>query len=108
MKIGLRDRPISSAILAMALCIGTAAYAQDVSNTNNNKSNATSGDEFPDIVEIDVFGGVSVYGQVQRGLTTQLVDGGVVGLGVTWNATRRIGLEVWGDWNQANVEFRTP
>jgi outer membrane protein OmpA-like peptidoglycan-associated protein len=108
MKTGLRVRPISSAILALALCFGTAAYAQDVSNTNNNKSKTSSGDEFPDIVEIDVFGGVSVYGQVMRGLDTKLVDGGVVGLGVTWNATRRVGLELWADWNQANVEFRTP
>jgi outer membrane protein OmpA-like peptidoglycan-associated protein len=111
MKIGIRVTSIRSAILAAALCFGTAAYAQDVSNTNSNKTKASSGssgDELPDIVEIDVFGGVSVYGQVQRGLTTKLVDGGVFGVGVTWNMTRRVGLEFWGDWNQANVEFRTP
>ena len=111
MKTGLRVRPIGSAILAMALCFGTAAYAQDVSNTNNNQSKASSGssgDELPDLVEIEVFGGVSVYGQVMRGLDTKLVDGGVLGVGVTWNATRRVGLELWADWNQANVEFRTP
>jgi outer membrane protein OmpA-like peptidoglycan-associated protein len=108
MKTRLRVRPISSAILATALCFGTAAYAQDASKTNNNKAKTSSGDEYPDIIEIDVFGGVSVYGQVMRGLDTKLVDGGVVGLGVTWNATRRVGLELWGDWNQANVEFKTP
>jgi outer membrane protein OmpA-like peptidoglycan-associated protein len=111
MKIGLGVRSISSAILAAALCFGTAAYAQDVSNTNNTKSKASSGssgDELPDIVEIEVFGGVSVYGQVMRGLDTKLVDGGVLGVGVTWNATRRVGLELWADWNEANVEFRTP
>jgi hypothetical protein len=113
MKTRLRLRPISSAILSAALCLGTAAYAQDASNTNANNSKASNakastGDEYPDIVEIDVFGGVSVYGQVMRGLDTKLVNGGVVGLGLTWNATRRVGLELWGDWNQANVEFRTP
>ncbi|MGI8959338.1 MAG: outer membrane beta-barrel protein, partial [Bryobacteraceae bacterium] len=108
MKTGLRVRPISSAILAAALCFSTAAYGQDANNTSNNKSKTTSGDEFPDIVEIEVFGGVSVYGQVMRGLDTKLVDGGVAGVGVTWNATRRVGLELWADWNQANVEFRTP
>ncbi|MGI9071961.1 MAG: outer membrane beta-barrel protein, partial [Bryobacteraceae bacterium] len=114
MKSGFRVRPISSAILAVALCVGTSGYAQDVSNTNNNKTKASSassgssGDELPDLVEIEVFGGVSVYGQVMRGLDTKLVDGGVLGVGVTWNATRRIGLELWADWNEANVEFRTP
>jgi outer membrane protein OmpA-like peptidoglycan-associated protein len=114
MKTGFRVRPISSAILAVALCFGTAGYAQDTSNTqttsntSTNAAKASSGDEFPDIVEIEVFGGVSVYGQVMRGLTTKLVDGGVLGVGVTWNATRHVGLELWADWNQANVEFRTP
>src|SRR5947209_13860984 len=100
MKIRLRLRPMNSAILATALCFGTAAYAQDASKTNNQASKTSStGDEYPDIVEIDVFGGVSVYGSVARGLDTKLVDGGVVGLGVTWNASRRVGLELWGDWN---------
>jgi len=97
MKTRLRLRPISSAILSAALCFGTVAYAQDASKTNNNKSKTSSGDEYPDIVEIDVFGGVSMYGAVVRGLDTKLVNGGVAGLGVTWNATSRVGLELGAD-----------
>ncbi len=108
MKTRLRPRPISSAILSAALCFGTAAYAQDASKTNQNTSKTSTGDEYPDIVEIDVFGGVSVYGAVARGLTTKLVDGGAFGGGVTWNASRHVGLELWGAWDQANVEFKSP
>jgi outer membrane protein OmpA-like peptidoglycan-associated protein len=99
----------SSAILSAVLCVATGAFAQGTSNTTNTKSaNAgSSGDEFPDIVEIEVFGGVSLFGQVNRGLGTRLVDGGVAGLGVTWNPSRWVGLELWGDFAQANVEFLT-
>jgi len=110
MKTRLKLRPISSALLSTALCISTVAFAQDASKTsnNNNKSTGSSGDEFPDLVEIEAFGGISLYGQVMRGLDTKLVDGGVAGLGVTWNASRWVGLELWADYAQANVEFKTP
>jgi outer membrane protein OmpA-like peptidoglycan-associated protein/opacity protein-like surface antigen len=93
------------------LCLGTAAYAQDASQTNqtNQKTAKTStGDEYPDIIELTVFGGVSLYGAVVRGLDTKLVDGGLVGGAVTWNASRRVGLELWGDYDVANVEFKSP
>ena len=109
MKAWLKFTPISSAILSAVLCFGTGAFAQGTNNANNTKSANTtsSADEHPDIVEIDVFGGISMFGQVNRGLGTKLVDGGVAGLGVTWNASRWIGLELWGDFAQANVEFKT-
>jgi outer membrane protein OmpA-like peptidoglycan-associated protein len=109
MKAWPKFTPIGSAML-LAVCCVSGAFAQGTTgNANQSKSSntATSADEHPDIVEIDVFGGVSMYGEVNRGLGTKLVNGGVAGLGVTWNPTRRIGLELWGDFSQANVEFRT-
>ncbi len=116
MSSGLRFRPISSAILSAALCFGTTAFAQDASNSANSQNatnSAQSGggsaaDEFPDIVEIDPFGGVSLYGAVNQGLGLKLVNGGVGGLRATYNASKWIGLEVWGDFAQANGRFLTP
>src|SRR5947209_11705133 len=83
METRLRIRPLSSAILCAALTMGSAAYAQNTSTNAPPKAPAavsTGGeDEFPDIVEIDPFGGISTYGQVNRCLTTHLVTGGVAG-----------------------------
>src|SRR4051794_17253579 len=109
MKAWPKFRPIGSAMLLAAVCFATGAFAQGTSNTNKPTSTnaSSSADEHPDIVEIDVFGGISMYGQVNRGLGMKLVDGGVAGLGLTWNPSRWVGLELWGDFAQANVEFRT-
>ena len=112
----LRFRPISSAILSAAMCFGTMASAQDANTTANAQNAANSSksmggaaaDEFPDIVEIDPFGGVSTYGAVNQGLGLKLVNGGVGGLRVAYNASKWIGLEAWGDFAQANGRFLTP
>src|SRR5215831_9996334 len=80
-------RPIGSVLLGSALCFGTAAFAQDTSTATNASANqtakaknASSEDEHPDLVEIDPFGGVSIWGNVARGLNTKLADGGLGGL----------------------------
>ena len=112
----LRFRPIGSAILSAAMCFGTMASAQDANNTaspqnaaNSSKSmGGATADEFPDIVEIDPFGGVSTYGAVNQGLGLKLVNGGVGGLRVAYNASKWIGIEAWGDFAQANGRFLTP
>ncbi len=115
MKSRLKFRPIGSAALCAALCFGASAFAQDASNqsttttkTKTAKSAGASGlDEYPDLIEIDPFGGVSTYGQVQRGLTTKLVDGGLFGLRLAYNPAAYFGIELWADFDQANVEFRS-
>lgn len=101
----LRFRPLSSTILCGALCFATVAYAQ---NTNNAKNNAkTSGeDQYPDLVELDPFGGVSLYGTVVAGLGEKLVDGGVAGIRLAVNPSKWIGYELFWDYSQANVEFQ--
>ncbi len=116
MKSRLRFKPIGSGVLCMAVCLGTAAYAQDT-NTQSTAGTATNApkakaagasglDQYPDLIEIDPFGGVSTYGQVLRGLTTKLVNGGVGGLRLTYNPSAYLGIELWADFDQANVEFR--
>ncbi len=107
MKNRLSFRPLSSAVLCLGLCLGTAAYAQTATNTSKNGKGMSGEDEYPDIVEVDVFGGVQLNGQVMRGLDTKLVDGGVGGLRIAYNPTKYLGLELWADFAQANVEFRT-
>ncbi len=109
METRLRFRPLSSAVLCAALCLGTAAYAQAPNNPPNKATASSSGeDQYPDLVELDPFGGVSIYGAVARGLTTKLVDGGVAGARVGVNPTKWIGLELFWDYAQANVEFKQP
>ncbi len=112
METRLRFRPLSSAVLCVALTLGSGAFAQN--NTNNQttgnrmaKSSGGGDDAMPDIVEIDPFGGVSTFGQVNRGLTTHLVTGGIGGLRVAVNPARHFGIEGFVEFSQANVEFRS-
>jgi outer membrane protein W len=128
MKSRLIFKPINFSVLCAAMCFNTLAYAQDAGSAAQNAAGAaqnTAGaaanqttnaakkvssanglDEYPDLIEIDPFGGVSTYGQVLRGLTTKLVDGGVAGLRLTYNPSAYVGIELWADYAQANVEFR--
>jgi len=106
----LRYRPISSALLCATLCFATAALAQDANSTNTSKAAkaASSGeDEYPDLVEIDPFGGISLYGAVVAGLGTKMVDGGVGGVRFAVNPAKYFGIELWADYARANVEFQT-
>jgi opacity protein-like surface antigen len=123
MKVRLHFRPVGLLLLGSAFCFSTVAFAQnatqDTNGSANNQTNNTASanppkavsasgqDEYPDIVEIDPFGGISTYGAVMRGLDTKLVDGGLGGLRIDFNPTRHLGLELWGDFDQANVEFRS-
>lgn len=105
MKNRLKIRPFRSTIMCAALCLATAAFGQN--NTNTTKpASAGAGDEYPDLVEIDPFGGISTWGLVTPGLGEKLVDGGVGGLRIAVNPNRWLGLELWADFDQANVEFR--
>ncbi len=109
-RLGIK--PISSAFLCVALCLGTRVYAQDTNNTQNTaatkQANAggSSADEYSDKFEIDPFGGISIWGTVSRGLNTKLVDGGLGGLRLAWNPALYFGIELWGEYDVANVEFK--
>ena len=64
MNTRLLARPISSAILCLTLCSGTAVFAQDTNTTKTTVKMANGQDEYPDLWEIDAFGGIQVYKQV--------------------------------------------
>ncbi len=108
MKTRLKSRPLNSAILCATLCFGTLAYGQAANNAPKNAKTSSGEDQYPDLVELDPFGGISIYGAVMRGLDTKLVDGGVAGVRLAVNPTKYLGLELWWDYAQANVEFKSP
>lgn len=109
MKIRLKFKPVSVAILCAALFCATA-FAQDTTNATPNQTNTpkvgSSQDQYPDIVEFDPFGGISTYGQVQRGLDTKMLDGWVGGVRIAVNPNKWFGLELWGDLTRNNEHFR--
>ena len=101
----LVSRPISSLVLCATLCAGTAVFAQDANTTKTTVKMADGQDQYPDLWEIDPFGGIQAYGQVNRGLDEKLSNGGVVGGRFTYNPYRYLGLELWMDYSIANVNF---
>jgi outer membrane protein OmpA-like peptidoglycan-associated protein len=108
MKNRLSFGPLNIGALCLGIFLATTAHAQTANNTPTPAANTASGeDAYPDIVELCVFGGVQTNGEVLRGLDTKLVDGGVAGIRIAYNPTKWIGLELWADYAQANVEFRT-
>lgn len=121
MKSRLRFKPTRFTALCVAMCFGASVYAQDAASTAQdaagNAANTTtktvkkavsggSLDEYPDLIEIDPFGGVSTWGQVMRGLTTKLANGGVGGLRMAYNPSAYLGIELWAEYDTANVTFR--
>lgn len=103
MKIRLDHKPISSALLCLALlCVGSSASAQTKFFTNDELP------RIPDFVEIDPFGGVSIFGQVNYGLNTKFIDGGAVGIRVGVNVTNHVALEGSFQYMVNNVRLVTP
>lgn len=67
-----------------------------------------AGDELPDKVELNGFGGGSFFQGVSSGLGTKLVNGGAFGFRVTENFWRYVGLEQAFTYSANNVRFETP
>ncbi len=102
----LFGRPISSALLCLTLCSSsTAVFAQDANTTKTTVKMADGEDQYPDLWEVDPFGGIQVYKQVNRGLDTKMSNGGVIGGRFTYNPYKYLGLELWMDYSVANVNF---
>jgi outer membrane protein OmpA-like peptidoglycan-associated protein len=90
-------------LLSSFLCLSIPAFSQTAA-----KPKAVGAiDEHPDTVELDPFGGVSMFGSIDRGLGQKFAQGGTYGGRVTWNASRWVGLELFYDYSYNNVSFRT-
>ena len=108
MNLRLNVKPIATAFLSMALCT-TMVLAQDTSNSSKTvKAQSDSSPGLPDLVELDPFGGISLFGQVNRGLDTKHITGGVFGGRVGINVSNYVGLELMYEHTNNNVRFLTP
>jgi len=105
MESRLRFRPLSSVVLCAAF--SSVMFAQTAAPPAQKASSGGGEDEFPDIVEIDPFGGINTAGQVHLSLTTHQVTGGVAGIRVAVNPAKYFGIEGFFYFAQANVEFRS-
>ncbi len=91
---------LAAALLALVLAPG-AAGQQAAKPTSG-------GDELPDKVELNGFGGGSFFQGVSGGLGTKLVNGGAFGFRVTENFWRYVGLEQAFTYSANNVRFESP
>jgi opacity protein-like surface antigen len=90
----LRGKTLACALLSTALLsFGSLAFAQPV---------------IPDTVEIDPFGGISLFSEINSGLGEKMIDSGAWGLRVGWNATRYVGIEGMFEWMPNNLRLVTP
>lgn len=106
MKAWFRGAPVVFASAAL-LVMSSSLLAQNQPKTNTEKT-AVTGDDYPDIIELDPFGGVSMFGEVTRGLGEKLVTGGTVGGRATWNFSEHLGLELSYNFMVNNVRLVTP
>jgi opacity protein-like surface antigen len=123
MSLRLTSKPITAVLASVALC-ASMAMAQDT-NTPSSQSTQAGGTtppgcvkiippdpkekvRLPDDVELNAFGGTSIFGQVNRGLDTKQVTGGAFGGRVGANVSNYIGLELMFEYMVNNVKFLTP
>jgi flagellar motor protein MotB len=91
---------LSAALLALIMAPGAAGQQA--------AKPPSGGDELPDKVELNAFGGGSFFQGVQSGLGTKLVNGGAFGFRVTENIWRYVGLEQAFTYSTNNVRFESP
>ncbi len=88
-----------------AVCLASSGLAQDAQKP---KVTGDVSDALPDLVELSPFGGVSLFGQISRGLNEKFYDGGTGGGRVAANFGRYLGLELSYNFSGNNVSLVTP
>ncbi len=91
-------------LLLAASCLITTAPAQVTQQPKAAAAGDVS-DVLPDLVELDPFGGVSLFGQINRGLDEKLRDGGTGGGRVTFNISPYVGIELGYNYMGNNTEL---
>ena len=101
----LNSKAALSVLLTSALLsFSSLAFGQDKKSSKSDSDLPT----IPDTIEIDPFGGVSLFAQVNAGLNEKLIDGGAWGARVGVNVTRYVGVEAMFEWMSNNVRLVTP
>ena len=104
MERGLALRQVRAVVLCTALAC-SSLYAQGKANQSANSGTM---DEYPDLVELDAFGGCSIFGAVVDGIGEKLVNGGTAGGRVTLNFSKYLGVELGYNFMINNVELSNP
>ncbi|HEX4170224.1 MAG TPA: outer membrane beta-barrel protein [Bryobacteraceae bacterium] len=94
--------------MVLALCAAASAHPGQTSQPAAGGAPQSMADTYPDIIELDPFGGVSIFGQIHSGLGEKLVTGGDVGGRAAWNFSRHLGLELSYSFLVNNVRLVTP
>ena len=103
MNGGLAFRQVRGVILCTFITC-SSLFAQ----STTKKSDSSTEDQFPDLIELCAFGGGSFFGQVSQGLGEKLADGGTAGGRVAFNFSKHVGLEVGYNFMVNNVRLLTP
>jgi flagellar motor protein MotB len=90
---------LAAVLLALVMAPGAAGQ---------QAAKPSGGDERPDKVELNGFGGGSFFQGVSSGLGTKMVNGGAFGFRVTENFWRYVGLEQAFTYSVNNVRFESP
>lgn len=97
-----RSRTFAAAAVMSLLTFAAAGQQQPA------PPKTSGGDELPDKVEMNGFGGGSFFQGVSSGLGTKLVNGGAFGFRLTENFWRYVGLEQAFTYSANNVRFESP
>jgi opacity protein-like surface antigen len=103
---------LKSAVLVSAAVVGLAStvLAQDAPKpkTAMTPNSGDVSDALPDLLELDAFGGVSLFSEVNHGLGEKFVDGGTGGGRAAYNFSRYLGLEFSYNFSGNHVALPTP
>jgi hypothetical protein len=109
MRYGFGDCPPLLLTSVALLGLSAPLLAQDQSKPASVSAPSRHvGDDYPDIIELDPFGGVSMFGEVSQGLGEKLITGGVVGGRAAWNFSEHLGVELSYSFLVNNVRLVTP
>ncbi len=94
-------------ICALAAGLVSAAYSQSTPPPKPATPGDVS-DALPDLLELEAFGGVSLFAEINQGLGEKFIDGGTGGGRAAYNFTRYLGLEFSYNFSGNHIDLAEP
>jgi len=94
--------------IAAGLATGLVSSAYAQSTPTPKAAAADVSDELPDLLELEAFGGVSLFAEINKGLGEKFIDGGTGGGRVAYNFTRYLGMEFSYNFSGNHVDLAEP
>lgn len=102
-------RVASAGLLCLTVAgMASLGRAQDAPKPKAATTQGDVSDALPDLLELDAFGGVSLFGEINQGLGEKFIDGGTGGGRVAYNFSRYLGLEFSYNFSGNNIRLATP